>query len=1063
MSATAVLLAVVLHILLLFGVAFYADRRRLSGRSIISNSMVYLLSFGVWHTSWTFYGNVGRVATVGIDFIALYIAATMVLFCGWFLLRKMVRISKEQNLVSIADFLASRYGNSPSLGALVTVVSVAVTLPYIALQLKAIVTTFELMTRFSVASQAPPAIDSGLVVAGLLSLFAILFGARSLDPSARHEGLVAAVAFESLLKLLAMAAVGLFFTYGLFDGFSDLFARFSQEFPDQRELLLLGTERSPFSGWFALMGVGALAFVCLPHLFHLMVVENADEEHIKTAMWGFPLYMFLTIIFIIPIALGGLLFAGGDTTQAEYFPLLIPLQEGAPGLALVVFLGGFSGATGMVLVAAVALSTMVLNHLLMPVILKVRPPLADLSGLLLFLKRFGIVAVIFFSYIFYRGAAEGKALINIGLISFVGVAQFAPALLGGLFWKGASLKGARAGLLLGFFSWFYIMVIPSMIRGGWFESQLLESGPFGVGWLRPEALFGFVGLPPLPYVLFWTLFLNLLVFGAVSLWGKTGRAEQEQAEKFVDVFLPRKKAGGRQRITSSPTIIEFVELMTKFIGEKRAGEAIEGFLVERTIDLRGSLSERELARLKQFVERTLAGSVGAAPARIIIENYLETRGSRMEEVFDIFGSVTISRRAGREQLGILHEAARRVAEGSDQQRIFDSILELLKQQFRFDLCVIRMLDEERSLLTVRSQNGHSSGHFATAPRGADLQTYVGETFTTENAMVENDTDFLRKPTSAQMIHKEGIKAFAHAPITVDAKTIGVLSAYSRTVKGIFSDEFMELFTNLAGQVGVAWRNARQTERLIRAREQDREMQIARQIQTGLLPGSPPEVSGLSMAGLCLPAREVGGDYYDFFLHGRDTLDLLIADVSGHNVGAALMMAATRTFIRSRGRSLQSIPQAMAGLNDFLYDDLSRAELFISMFYARYERGSRTLSFANAGHNRPLLWKAESQSCQWLDAEGLLLGIIKNVDFEEKKIELQPGDVLLLYTDGITEAEREGGELFGDERLAGQFAACRHLSPQQVLERLLEQAREFSGQKVFNDDVSLVMMRVEGDG
>ncbi len=1060
MSATAVLLAVVLHILLLFGVAYYADRRRLSGRSIISNPLVYLLSIGVWHTSWTFYGNVGRVATVGIDFIALYLAATMVLFCGWYLLRKMVRISKEQNLVSIADFLASRFGNSPSLGALVTMVSVAVTLPYIALQLKAIVITFELMTNFSAARQAPPVIDSGLIVAGLLSLFAILFGARSLDPSARHEGLVAAVAFESLLKLVAMGAVGIFFTNGLFDGVGDLFSRFSREFPEGRDLLLLGTDQAPFSSWFALMGVGALAFVCLPHLFHLLVVENADEEHIKTAMWGFPLYMFLTIIFIIPIALGGILFAGGDTTRAEYFPLLIPLQEGAPGLALVVFLGGFSGATGMVLVSAVALSTMILNHLLMPVILKFRPPVADLSGLLLFLKRFGIVAVIFFAYLFYLGASEGKTLINIGLISFVGVAQFAPALLGGLFWKGASLKGARGGLLLGFFSWFYLMVLPSMIRGGWFESRLLESGPFGIGWLRPEALFGFVGLPPLPYVLFWTLLLNLLVFGALSLWGETGRAEREQAEKFVDVFLPGDKTGSRQRITSSPTIIEFVELMTKFIGEKRTGIAIEGFLADQTIDVRGSLSEVELSRLKQFAERTLAGSVGAAPARIIIENYLETRGSRMEEVFDIFGSVTISRRAGREQLGILHEAARRVAEGSDQQHIFDSILELLQQQFLFDLCVIRILDPEKALLTVRSQRGESSDYFASAPRGADQQSYVGEAFSTASSMVVNDTDFLSKPASARLIHQEGVKAFAHAPITVDGKTIGVLSAYSRTAKGIFSDEFMDLFSNLAGQLGVAWRNARQTERLIKARERDREMQIARQIQAGLLPGSPPQVPGIVMAGLCLPAREVGGDYYDFYLHGSDSLDLLIADVSGHNVGAALMMAATRTFIRSRGRTLQSVPQAMAGLNDFLYDDLSQAELFISMFYARYNRVGKTLSFANAGHNRPLLWRANSQTCQWLDAEGLLLGIIKDVDFEEKKIELQPGDALLLYTDGITEAEREGGELYGDERLAGQFGACQDLPPQQALEQLLEQVRDFSGKKLFNDDVSLVMMRVE---
>ncbi|HXV20677.1 MAG TPA: SpoIIE family protein phosphatase [Desulfuromonadales bacterium] len=1057
-SAGALSLCTLLYIALLFATAVYADRRREMGRSITSNAWIYALSFGIFHTSWTFYGNVGRVATVGIDFLAFYLGVTLIIFSWWYLLRKMVRISKEQNIVSIADFIASRFGKSLPLGALVTLFAVFCTLPYIALQLKGVADTFELLT----ASRPTllPVFDTAFVVAMVFALFGILFGARHLDPSARHEGLVAAIALESVVKLVAMMAVGLFVVFGLFDGFGDICSRFLDRFPERSDLLLLGTDRVPYSSWLTLGVISMMAFMFLPHMFHIMVVENADEEHIRSAMWRFPLYMFLIELFIIPIALGGLLLHGGDTAKAEYFTLLLPLEADQRSLALLVFLGGFSGSTAMVMVAAVALATLILNHLVMPVVLSFDIQARDISGLLLAAKRLAILAVVFLGYLFYKLIGQGYALVAMGLISWVGATQFAPAMLGGLYWKRANRRGALLGMLLGFGVWFYTLILPTLVRSGWLPSSLLQDGPFGLAWLRPEALFGLAGLPTLPHALFWTLFFNIGAFLAFSLYTKPQPEEKEQADRFVEGFAPPREKGQAERISRAPTIVEFVDLMTKFVGEKRAHAAITDYVSSRKIDERGRLSEFDLADLRHFTEKTLAGSVGTAPARIILDHYLESRGSRMEEVFDIFGSVSISRKAGREQLGVLHEATRLVASGADLQTILDNILGLLQQQFKFELCAVRLLDPERQTFVVASQIGMSAEHLSDSERAPDMETAIGRTFLTNSALVVNDTDFLDIPFAAQVAHREGIKSFAHAPITIEGEPVGVLSVFSLSAKGIFTEEFVDLFANLTGQVGVALRNARQTEHLIAAREREREMEIARGIQLGLLPSRVPEIPGVAMAGICVPAREVGGDYYDFLPIGTQSVDLVIADVSGHNVGAAIIMTEVRTFIRSQAQQLPGAGAALRAIDGFLYEDLGRAELFITMAYLRYDAATRQLSFACAGHPPPLILRAGPGRCEYIDAEGLILGVKRNVVFEEKQVLLHPGDILLLYTDGITEAENGEGEFFGEGRLCSLVQELRHLSPAGLLEELLYQVRLFAGGRSFTDDVTLVVMRVE---
>jgi len=1054
---------------MLFAVAYYADQRSRAGRSLINNPNVYSFSLAVYCTSWTFYGSVGRAATSGIDFLAIYLGPTLMAFTWWFLLRRMVRISKEQNIASIADFISSRYGKSAVLGAVVTLFAVLGIMPYIALQLKAVAHTFELLTlppgEFAHgARHYLPAlsqqIDTAFIAAGLLAVFGILFGARYLDATQRHEGLVAAVALESLLKIISFLMVGIFVTYGLFDGFTDIFSQFLTRFPERHQLLMLDTEQIPYPEWFSLTFMAMMAVMFLPRQFHIMVVENCSEEHIHKAMWRFPAYLFLISLFVIPIALAGMLLNNGDTSGADFFVLQIPLQTGHPWLALVVFIGGFSASAGMVMVESVALSTMILNHLIMPLVLKVYSGAGNLAGLLINLKRLAIVAVIFLGYLYYRLLGESAALVNIGLISFLAATQFAPAIIGGMYWRRATRRGATVGLIFGFVVWFYTLLIPSFVDSGWLSRTIIDDGLFGLTILRPTALLGLVGFDIWSHALFWTIFVNVGSFLVISLLTAPVPAVEEQIEKFVDVFKTRTEAPQLRRISKAPTIIEFVELMAKFIGEKQAHSAISEYLGNREIDAKGSLSEQELPQLKRFTELTLAGSVGTAPARIIIENYLAARGSHMEDVFDVLGSVNISRTASREQLGVLYEAARVASSGANLQTVLDEILKIFTDQFRFDLSVIRILDKDRQALTVRSQRGMSSSHFVDSDRDLTMDTFIGETFLTNHMIVVNDTDTISKEKTAEIARREGIVSFAHAPITVEGEPIGVISAFSRTAKGIFTEEFIELFGSLAGQVGVAWRNAQQTERLIAAREQQRELEIAKTIQLGLLPTSIPEIPGVQLRGICVPAKDVGGDYYDFLLQPDGVLGLVIADVSGHNVGAALLMAETRTLIRARYGQTGNPRDTLAELNRFFYEDLSQAELFVTMFILEFHPESRRAYYASAGHSPALAWLNAAGECQRLDAEGLILGVRREFPYEQESIDLEPGDVLLLYTDGVIEAANSEYELFGEERLADLLKDSHQLAPRELIDRILQQVRLFTGSHSFNDDISLIVMKVE---
>jgi Na+/proline symporter/nitrogen-specific signal transduction histidine kinase len=628
MTLATVLAASFAYLLLLFAVAHWADRRARQGRSVIANAWVYTLSMGVYCTAWTYFGSIGRAASSGLWFLPIYLGPTLALLLAGAVLRKMIRIARTYRITSIADFIASRYGKSRALAALVTLIALVGILPYVALQLKAIASSLAVLTGGS-GHAASWWQDSTLYIALALAGFTVAFGTRHLDTSERHEGMVAAIALESVVKLLAFLAIGAYVCWGLFDGPADIFAR-AQAQPELRALAGLGGE-TKFAGgqWAALTLLAMLSVLFLPRQFQVMVVENVDERHVRRAIWAFPAYLLLINLFVLPIALGGLLYFGAGQADPETFVLSLPLASGAPALALIAFVGGLSAATGMVIVEAIAVSTMVSNDLVMPLLLRLRHRAAsDLSALPLRVRRIVIVVLLLLGYLYFRIAGEAYALVSIGLISFAAVAQFAPALLGGMYWKGGTRAGALAGLSAGFALWTWTLLLPSIAKSGWLDRGFLDAGPFGIALLKPEQLLGLSGLDSLTHALLWSLLANLGAYVAVSLARAPSAREATQALLFVDVF--QRASGAPLFWRGRARLAELQQLATRFLGAEPAAKLFADYAK------RSGAAEVERivpdAALVQHVETQLAGAIGSASARAVMASVVEEEPLATEDI-----------------------------------------------------------------------------------------------------------------------------------------------------------------------------------------------------------------------------------------------------------------------------------------------------------------------------------------------------------------------------------------------------------------------------------------------
>jgi Na+/proline symporter/nitrogen-specific signal transduction histidine kinase len=630
------------YIGLLFAIAYYADMRATAGRSVIANPVIYSLSLAVYATAWTFYGSVGRAASDGVGFLPIYIGPTLMILLWWFVVRKMIRISRVNRITSLADFIASRYGKSALLGGLVTVIAVIGILPYISLQLKAVSSSFQILLQYPqiVMPQQGESVtilqDTAFYVALFMALFTIAFGTRALDVSERHEGMVAAIAFEGVVKLVAFLAVGAFVTFGIYDGAGDIFGQAAQNPELVRLMTPFGDSQVGYAGWVWLTVLSMFAILFLPRQFQVAVIENVDEKHLRKAVWLFPLYMVAINVFVLPIAFGGLLAFPDRSVDADTFVLTLPMAFHQEGLALLVFIGGLSAATGMVIVETIALSTMVCNDLAMPLLLRwkwlnlARRP--DLTSLLLDIRRSAIVVILLLGYFYFRIAGEAYALVSIGLISFAAVAQFAPAAIGGLYWKGGTRLGALAGLSAGFAVWLYTLLLPAFAKSGWVGKDFLEHGPFGTGLLRPDALFGLAGLDQITHAMIWSMAANIGAYVLVSLLGRQSAVEASQATLFVDVFTQTGERGKAWRgATTSASALQ--TLLGRFLGPARAAELFRGYA-----QLRGHRSADELeadADLVHFAELQLAGTIGAASAHTMVATVVEEGPIGIDEVMTI--------------------------------------------------------------------------------------------------------------------------------------------------------------------------------------------------------------------------------------------------------------------------------------------------------------------------------------------------------------------------------------------------------------------------------------------
>lgn len=692
------------YIILLFAIAYYGDKRAETGRSIISNPYIYALSLAVYCTAWTFYGSVGRATQTGLGFISIYIGPTLVAALGWLILRKIIRISKLNRITSIADFIASRYGKSATLAGVVTIIAVLGIIPYISVQIKAISTTYLLINQYPAISipihftDIPVFKDTAFYVALLLAVFAVLFGTRHLEATERHEGLVAAIAFESIVKLIAFMAVGLFVTYGIYSGFNDLFSK-AQASPRITQLLVIGDTAGTSSNWYALLFLAMMAVMFLPRQFQVTVVENVNEDHLKKAMWLFPLYLLAINIFVLPVAIGGVLHFTDGSVDADTFVLTLPMIEHQEKLVLLVFIGGFSAATGMVIVETVALSTMICNDLVMPVLLRLPfirlSQRRDLSGLLLTIRRGSIVVVLLFGYVYYHYVVRYYTLVSIGLISFTAVAQFAPAILGGIFWKGGTRAGTLCGLAAGFFIWGYTLVLPSLSQAGFLPEHFALEGPFGIALLSPHQLFNIdvaaLGFDQYTHAVFWSMLANVGAYVGISLFVRQSAIEHTQATLFVDVFKYSAEIERSSFWRGTASIPALKSLLGRFLGQQRADEALMNYAHKHNINCEQVITAN--AGIISYAEKLLAGAIGSASARVMVASVVKEEPLGIEDVMDILNEtrqVIIHSRELEKASAELKAANERLKE---LDKLKDDFISTVTHELRTPLTSVRALAE----------------------------------------------------------------------------------------------------------------------------------------------------------------------------------------------------------------------------------------------------------------------------------------------------------------------------------------------------------------------------------
>lgn len=633
------LVAALFYLLALFAIAHYGDtggRRLMQGRL---RPTIYALTLAVYCTSWTFLGSVGLASRSGFDFLPIYLGPLVGILIGLPLIARITHIAKTQRITSVADFIGARYGKSGSVSAIVAIIAVVGTVPYIALQLKAISASLELIVfrdqgyveGFSVIG------DVSLLVTVVLAAFAIAFGTRHIDATEHQDGLMLAVAAESLVKLVAFLAVGIFVVFWMFGGVTDLWTRASAS-PAAAQML--STAPDPWV-WTTTTALAAFAIFLLPRQFHVMVVENRDAQDLRKVAWHFPAYLVAINIFVVPIALAGLVALPGAGVDRDFMVLLLPLQGEAGTIALIAFIGALSAATAMVIVESVACGIMISNDLVMPFLLRrtnlrpsgliepaedaQAPARTDMVATVLTIRRVAVVVILFLGFAYYR-SSEKAALASIGLLSFAAIAQLVPAFFAGLFWQRANAQGALAGLTLGFASWFYLLFLPTLAGTEGHIAQLLREGPFGLEYLTPAKLMS-ANVPTLVQGVAISLFLNISAFVLVSLLREATPIERLQASLFTSPETT--SAGPGFKLWRSAVSVEDLRgTVARYLGDERAARAFQAYEEQRGgTFLPGQEADAHTIR---FAEQLLASAIGAASSRLVLSLMLRRRNVSTE-------------------------------------------------------------------------------------------------------------------------------------------------------------------------------------------------------------------------------------------------------------------------------------------------------------------------------------------------------------------------------------------------------------------------------------------------
>lgn len=682
-ASWAIGIVALLYLSGLFAIAHFGDKVQRGWQDTRLRATIYALTLAVYCTSWTFYGSVGFAASHGYDFLAIYLGPVLVIGLGWRFVQRVARLAKSQNILSVADFVAARYGKNERVAALVAIIAVIGTIPYIALQLKAIASS--LKTALDPLGQQSPSEffplfgDMALVVAIVLAVFTTTFGARQIDSREHHGGLMFAIAMESVVKLLAFLGVGLFVVYGMFGGFDALQAALALR-PDIAPL------QSRSAGWISIVVMTLLSasiILLLPRQFHVTIVENRNERDITKTAWMFPLYLVLINIFVAPIVLASDLVFPAGMIDRDMAVLALPLKAGSELFTLIAFVGGFSAATAMVIVECVALGTMVSNDLVMPLLLRLSTRSAaklgternagDLGNRILLIRRLAIILVIFLGYQYFRVAGQA-ALASIGLISFSAIAQIAPAFFGGLFWRRATAYGATAGLISGFVVWAYTLAIPNLATQNGMFAELVANGPFGFSLLKPTALFG-LDLPFIAHGALISLFINSLAFVGFSLLRKPTPIERLQATLFVSPDRPLVIRNFRFR-RSAVTIGELKSVVSRYLGVERTELAFAnapGLALDRVQDH----DEAGLGILR-FAEHQLASAIGAASSRRVLSMLLSRSNVSRAEALRLLDDASAAMQQNRD---LLQHALDHARQGVT---VFDANLRLLlwNQEFQ---------------------------------------------------------------------------------------------------------------------------------------------------------------------------------------------------------------------------------------------------------------------------------------------------------------------------------------------------------------------------------------------